>query len=85
VLWERLRDLGVDAFPSQGNFLFARFQNALWVRDALAGLGIAVRAFPDKPLLDDGLRITLPGRPEPFERLLGGLACAVAPRPCSST
>lgn len=49
--------------------MFARTEDPLWVRDAVAGMGIAVRAFPGKPHLQDALRITLPGDEGQFERL----------------
>lgn len=67
------------------NFVFARFEGpaaearALWLRDALAGLGLAIRAFPGKPGLSDAVRITLPGDPADFDRLRLGVAAALAP------
>jgi histidinol-phosphate aminotransferase len=79
ALVRRLLDLGVDAFPSQGNFVFARFEDPIWVRDAMAGLGIAVRAFPGKRLIEDGMRITLPGNAADFERLVHGFESVLAP------
>lgn len=74
-----LAELGIDARPSQANFVLARFRDAGLVRDCLAGLGIAVRAFPDRPELVDALRISLPGDPDRFARLCHGLRAAVAP------
>lgn len=75
----RLDDLGVETAPSQGNFVFARFKDAVWVRDLMAGLGIALRAFPGKPGLENGMRITVPGNPSDFERLLQGFSTVLAP------
>ncbi len=76
---ETLERLGAEPLPSQANFVFARFRDAGYVRDALAGLGIAVRAFKGRDGLEDALRITCPGGAAPLERLLGGLAAALAP------
>jgi histidinol-phosphate aminotransferase len=61
--------LGVAVTPSQGNFVFGRHDDALWIRDALAGMGIMVRAFPGHSLLSDAIRITCPGNQANFERL----------------
>ncbi len=52
VLESLLSEAGADPHPSQGNFVFARTPKAIWVRDALAGLGIAVRVWPNHPELD---------------------------------
>jgi histidinol-phosphate aminotransferase len=74
-----LRDLGAEPLPSQANFVLARFADAAWAADALAGLGIAVRSFPGTPGLERSLRITCPGEEASFERLSRGLAAAIAP------
>ncbi len=74
-----LRDLGADPFPSQANFVLARFPDAVRTFNALAGAGIAVRAFPGTEGLGDCLRITCPGEPDHFERLLNTLT---DPRKC---
>jgi histidinol-phosphate aminotransferase len=78
-LEQELNRLGVRASPSEANFVFGRTPRALWVRDALAGLGIGVRAFPGKPGLEDALRITTPGEPEAHGRLLRALRAALRP------
>jgi histidinol-phosphate aminotransferase len=75
----RLAGLSTEVYESEANFVFARFRDALWVRDALAGLGIGVRAFPGKPGLSDGLRITLPGGDASLARLSSALTAACAP------
>jgi HAD superfamily hydrolase (TIGR01548 family) len=81
MLFDRLTQLGARPVASQTNFVFARFDNAPWVREALAGLGIAVRGFPaETTALADGLRITLPGDPAAFERLAAGLSAALDPQ-----
>lgn len=80
VLVEVLRGLpDVKTWPSQGNFVFARFKDATWVRDGMAGLGIAVRAFPGKPYLEDGMRITVPGNETDFNRLIHGFRTVLDP------
>ncbi|MFQ5768430.1 MAG: HAD-IA family hydrolase, partial [Acidobacteriota bacterium] len=75
-----LKDLGAAPFPSQGNFVLARFKDPAWVAAALAGLGIAVRAYPDDTgVLSRCLRITCPGDADSFRRLQQALAAALAP------
>lgn len=77
-----LLDLGVECPESQGNFVLARFPapaRARWLRDALAGLGIGVRAFPGEPHLEDAVRITCPGEPSQLERVLSAVRAALAP------
>lgn len=61
------------ALPSAGNFVFVQPRDPAWLRDALASLGIAVRAFPT------GVRITLPAVDVVFTRLLAALDAALAP------
>jgi len=75
-----IEELGGSSSPSQANFVLARFKNRDWVREALEGLGIGVRAFPDKPELADAIRITCPGNDVHFERLCTGLRSALAPQ-----
>lgn len=79
ALATHLRALGADALPSQANFVLARFSDPVWVRDALAGLGIGVRIFPDRPELSAHLRITCPGSMEQAARLHAALAAALRP------
>ncbi len=79
VLMDTLASCGVDALPSQGNFVLARFADALWVLDGLAGMGIAVRAFPEAPVLADRLRITVPGDEGHLQRLCHALEIVLMP------
>ncbi len=79
ALADDLRAHGFDVPASEGNFVFARGPRTAWLRDALAGLGLAVRGWPGHPLLDDAVRITLPGVPVPFDHLRDGVAAALAP------
>jgi histidinol-phosphate aminotransferase len=74
-----LVQLGVDALPSQGNFVLARTPRARWLRDGLAGLGIAVRVFPE-PDLADAVRITCPGDAADLARLRSSLAAVLRPQ-----
>jgi histidinol-phosphate aminotransferase len=78
-LEEELRGLGAEPFRSQGNFVLARFHNAPWIRDALAGLGIAVRIFPERPALKNMLRITCPGNRTDFNRLIRAFHSILSP------
>jgi len=79
TLRDTLLRFGCRVDPSQGNFVFARTQRALWWRDALAGLGIGIRAWPDDPLLGDAMRITCPGDADQFDRLDAALETVAAP------
>ena len=74
-----LAGLGTRPIPSQANFVLARYRDPLWVRDGLAGLGIAVRTFPDRPDLADCVRITCPGNEDDFARLSRSLTAVLAP------
>ena len=76
---ERLRKLLGDApgvrrvYPSQGNFLLARFQDAQAAFDALLDAGVVVRDMRAMPGLADALRISV-GTPEQDDRVLAALA-----------
>jgi histidinol-phosphate aminotransferase len=74
-----LDSFGVEVTPSQGNFVFGRHDDAVWIRDALAGMGIMVRAFPGHALLNDAIRITCPGNQAGFSRLEQALSTIFAP------
>ena len=69
-----LHELGSDVLPSAGNFCFVRGGDPAWLRDALAGLGIAVRAFAT------GVRVTMPGNAHAFARLAAAVRAALAPQ-----
>jgi len=79
LLVKLLTVCGADVTPSQANFVLARFDDAPWVRDGLAGMGIAVRAFPDAPVLGHRLRITIPGGECDLHRLCGALETVLRP------
>jgi len=73
VLFEELQQMGAEPWPSEANFVLARFSDAHAVHVGLAEAGISVRAFPNRPGLQDCLRITCPGDEARFERLLTAL------------
>jgi len=78
LLIECLRGAGAECSDSQGNFVFARFRDAAFTADCLAGLGIAVRRYGGA--LADSLRITVPADPASGERLRAALRAALRPR-----
>ena len=78
-LTELLRAAGLTVLEGEGNFLMVRSPRAVELRDLVAGMGVALRAFPDVPGLEDALRITLPGSPDGFTRLVRALTAALAP------
>ena len=79
VLEEHFEKLGKKTLPSQGNFVFARVDDGLWWRDAMAGQGIGVRAFPDRPGLEDAIRIACPGDDESLARVQRAIDVAARP------
>ena len=69
-----LSSRGLDVLPSSANFVFARFPSADRARETYRSLkdrGILVRYF-DRPLLDDGLRITV-GTDAEIDELLASM------------
>jgi len=79
ALQARLVRLGVNALPSQANFVLAKTPVAHWLRDGLAGAGIAVRGWPDGALAD-ALRITCPGDDASFVRLGHAIENVLSPQ-----
>lgn len=61
-------------YPSQGNFLLARFADADSVLARLLAAGVVVRDMRTMPQLDDALRITV-GTPAQNDTLLAALRC----------
>jgi histidinol-phosphate aminotransferase len=78
-LRETLDDLGAAAQPSEANFVLARPADPVWLRDGLAGLGIAVRIWPGHPQLDGLVRIACPADEAQFARLTQALHATLAP------
>lgn len=61
------------AYPSQGNFLLLRFDDAQAAFDGLLEAGVVVRDMRATPGLEDALRISI-GTPEQNQRVLASLA-----------
>jgi histidinol-phosphate aminotransferase len=82
ALAQQMRGLGWDVLPPQGNFVFVRGGDGALLRDLLAGLGIAVRAFTfaDGSGAPAGVRITVPGEDAPFLRVEAALRAVCAPQ-----
>lgn len=74
------QSLGLRALESHANFVFARSERSVWIRDALAGLGIGIRIFPGRARLEDALRITCPGEQRAFSRVTFALQTALQPQ-----
>ena len=60
-------------YPSQGNFLLVRFDDAQAAFDALLDAGVVVRDMRATRGLEDALRISI-GTPEQNERVIATLA-----------
>lgn len=80
VLNRLVTDLGGVPRPSHANFLLIDGLDAPRAHASLDALGVRVRSFPDRPGLQESLRITLPGRPHAFTRLTTALRTALAPQ-----
>lgn len=78
-LIDALARLRAVPFPSQANFVLAKFKDAAWVRDGLASLGIGVRTWRNHPALKSCVRIACPGDVIDFDRLICGLQCVLKP------
>jgi histidinol-phosphate aminotransferase len=74
-----LERMGAQPIASQANFVFARCSNPVWIRDAFASLGIAIRIFPGREGLEDALRISCPGEAQAMERVTHALETACDP------
>lgn len=74
-----LAAMGTRPLPSQGNFVLTECDDADWVVSASAALGIGLRRFPDRPGLESAVRITVPGHPSDFDRLVATLGSALDP------
>lgn len=72
-----LQDMGVQVWPSAGNFLLFRVPDPLGVFDRLLDRGVLVRDFSSKPRLQGCLRVSV-GSPEENDRFLACLAEALA-------
>jgi histidinol-phosphate aminotransferase len=79
ALFDVLAAVGARPVPSQANFVLARPPDPVWLRDALAGLGIAVRIWPGDRHLGGAARLTCPGDDRALRRLAEGVRAALAP------
>ena len=73
-LYERLQQQATieQVWPSEANFLFAKFQNLTALRQYLLERRILIRDFSSQPGLDNCARITV-GTPEENDALLDAL------------
>ncbi len=79
----RLSHAGFTPLPSQGNFVFAEVpssRSGLWYRNAFAGLGIAIRAWPEDESLNSAIRISCPGNEEAYADLCQALGTIEQPQ-----
>ena len=79
VLETLLSDTGWKIRPSHGNFVYGEGGDSLWWRDALAGLGIAIRAWPNDRTLGRSIRISCPGDAQENHRLLHAIRTVAEP------
>jgi histidinol-phosphate aminotransferase len=73
-----LDGLGAEPLPSQGNFVLATNTDAGDLVSWAASLGVGWRRFPEHSALERCVRISLPGDPDLFERLVSVLDAAFA-------
>jgi histidinol-phosphate aminotransferase len=73
-LTRQLTASGAQVLASNGNFVSAYVRDSADLRERLAALGVAIRAFEGGGDLTNLVRITTPGNAEHFARLLGALA-----------
>jgi HAD superfamily hydrolase (TIGR01548 family) len=78
-LREVFEGLGCEAQPSEANFVLSRVPDPVWLRDALAGLGVGIRVWPGSAELGDAARVTCPGEEGDFARLEAALGAALRP------
>lgn len=73
-------DAQIQTRPSQGNFVFARVSDGMWWRDAMAGLGIGIRAWPNHPSLKNAIRISCPATTKDTERVCFAIQTIAKPQ-----
>jgi len=78
-LYRRLKHLGGKPLATESNFIFSHFKDPLWVRDALAGMGIAIRLIPSNLNFEKGIRITCPGDKQDYIRLCAAFETILDP------
>lgn len=70
LLYDLLRSLGARAYPSQTNFVLAEVRNPQGLKEFMAERGIAIRAYPGRPGLEQAIRISGPADREGFGTLV---------------
>lgn len=78
-LFTCLQEIGWQPRPSEANFVVCEPGDPIEARDRLAGMGIAVRAWPGQDGLEPLLRIGCPTNDADQERLLRALRIAAQP------
>jgi HAD superfamily hydrolase (TIGR01548 family) len=79
-LYACLQEIGWKPRRSEANFVCCEPNDPLQARDALAGFGIAVRAWPGQAGLDKLLRISCPTHEQDQARLLHALRSIACPQ-----
>ena len=77
---EAFRKVNVQTSPSQGNFVFAEGINGQWWRDAMAGLGIGIRAWPTHLQLRNAIRVSCPTSREETARVCFAIQTIAKPQ-----
>ena len=72
--------VGIKTSASQGNFVFAQGIDGQWWRDAMAGLGIGIRAWPNHPRLKSAIRISCPTSTEESKRVCSAIQTIAKPQ-----
>jgi histidinol-phosphate aminotransferase len=78
-LAEVLTGLGTRPLGSQANFVLTECDDGDWLMTAARSLGVAFRRFPDRPGMEQMVRITVPGDDSDFDRLVATLETALSP------
>jgi imidazoleglycerol phosphate dehydratase HisB/histidinol-phosphate/aromatic aminotransferase/cobyric acid decarboxylase-like protein len=73
LVGDLIKFCGGKPFPSQGNFVFAEFENSEQIWAGLAEDGVGIRKFGDSTLLKSRVRITCPTEPVGFLQLAQSL------------
>lgn len=67
------RARGMEVLDSQANFILVRSPRSVEVASHLEKAGIVARLFRNRPNLDNCLRLTCPGEPAAFDRVIRAL------------
>ena len=73
LITELVIQCGGKPLPSQGNFVFAEFENSETIWNGLAEDGVGIRKFTGSELLNNRVRITCPVKPADFLQLAQSL------------